>query len=73
LFNQGSSGAEFLCGAAGTSNNQWFVVAPCVSGDAACLAAVNRMASMLLSAKLAGKPVHVQRNVCDVTEIALKP
>lgn len=38
-----------------------------------CQAAVDRMAEMLLESKLSGVPVHVQRDVCLVTETALKP
>lgn len=38
-----------------------------------CYEAVDRMASMLLSAKLAQKAVHVQRDECIVTEVAMKP
>ena len=71
LFNSGSTGAEFRCGS-GTSG-QWFYVTACPSGNETCSAAMSRMASLLLSAKLAGKAVHVQRNQCVVTEVALKP
>ena len=71
LFNKGMSGAEFLCGTG--ARKQWFFVNACGATDSACLASVNRMASMLLSAKLAGKLIHVQRNGCEVTETALKP
>ena len=71
LFTQGTAGSEFFCktGAA----RQWFVISPCVASDTQCVAASNRMASMLLSAKLAGTAVHVQRSACAVTEVALKP
>lgn len=50
-------------------------VATAASGGsvAQCHKAVDRMASMLLAAKLAGKAVHVQRETCIVTEVALKP
>lgn len=71
LFDSGMSGPEFLCGT--VANRQWFFISACSTADSACLASVNRMASMLLSAKLAGKQVHVQRNGCEVTETALKP
>lgn len=71
LFSSGSTGSEFLCRT--SPNSQWFRISPCGSGSPECLAAVNRMASTLLAAKLAGKAVHVQRSGCDVTEVALKP
>jgi hypothetical protein len=71
LFENGMSGPEFLCGTG--ANRQWFFVSACSATDSACLAGVNRMASMLLSAKLAGKQIHVQRNNCEVTAAALKP
>jgi hypothetical protein len=71
LFENGMSGPEFLCGTG--ANSQWFYVSACSAADSVCLASVNRMASMLLSAKLAGKQVHVLRNNCEVTAAALKP
>lgn len=64
--------AEFECKSSG-SNRQWLIIAPCGSGDLQCLAAVNRMTSVLISAKLNSRRVHVQNDDCDVTEVALKP
>lgn len=69
LFDSGTSGAELQC----QTNNQWFVISACPSNDAGCIASVNRMGSALLAAKLGGRPVHVQRSGCEVTEVALKP
>jgi hypothetical protein len=69
LFESGQSGSEFKC----QGNQQWFQISACSANDQACIESVNRMASMLLAAKLAGRPVHVQRTNCLVTEIALKP
>ncbi len=71
LFDSGASGTEFECGTG--SRRQWFYVSECSGSNAQCLASANRIASMLLSAKLAGKKVHVQRSGCEVTEVALKP
>ncbi|MDC8003756.1 hypothetical protein POV27_06820 [Aureisphaera galaxeae] len=71
LFNEGNSGAEFRCSSA--RRGQWFVITPCDPNDNNCRAAVEKMGNMLLSAKLAGKKVHVQRSACECTEIALKP
>lgn len=68
MFKSGNSGEEFMCGA-----SQWFHIKACSSSDASCIAAVNRMGSMLLAAKMAGKPVHTQNSNCEVTEVALKP
>lgn len=69
LFKSGLNGEEFLC----QGTNQWFKISPCSANDAACIAAVNRMGSMLLGAKLSGKAVHVQNTNCEVSEVALKP
>lgn len=73
LLEPGASNGEFICSG---SNNVWFRIAACTDKDtdtAGCLASVERMGSMLLAAKLAGRPVHVQRNGCRVTEVAMKP
>lgn len=72
LFEEGSSGEEFKC-SPGSAREQWFYITACSAGDTACLASVNRMASMLLAAKLSGRAVHVQRNNCEVTDVNLKP
>lgn len=72
LFESGDSGSEFQCKSSGT-NRQWFKISACDSETSQCLEAVNRMASTLLAAKLSGKRVHVQRNQCEVSEVALKP
>lgn len=69
LFNAGPGSPEFLCGTG--TGAQWFTIAACT--DELCAAHVNRMASLLLAAKVSGKRVHVQRTVCAVTEVALKP
>ena len=72
LFESGTTGNEFHC-APGTTRPQWFVITPCTDQDASCLASVDRMASMLLAAKLSGKAVHIGWTDCEVTEVALKP
>ena len=69
LFNKGKGGAEIKC----SGKNVFFSVPKCDASNHACIAAVNRMASLLLSAKVAGKAVHVQRDKCTVTEVVLKP
>ncbi len=69
LFEEGFSGEEFEC----LTGGLFFHISPFTIGDAVCLSAVNRMASMLLAAKLSGKRVHVHRNACEVTHVALKP
>jgi hypothetical protein len=69
LFENGSSGDEFKC----QGNQQWFSIGACGTNEQGCIESVNRMASMLLAAKMAGRPVHVQRNNCLVTETAVKP
>lgn len=69
LFDNGPGSAEFQCGTG--ANSQWFYIVACT--EAMCVSRVNRMASMLLAAKVAGKRVHVQRSNCVVTEVALKP
>ena len=71
LFDSGATGAEFQCGTGGGA--QWFIIAACRRDDARCLSATNRMSSMLLSAKLAGKRVHIKRAACIVRGVALKP
>ena len=72
LFDQGTSGPEFECATAGT-DKQWLFVSPCAANDAACLASVGHMASLLLSAKVTARAVHVYRTGCEVTAVALKP
>ncbi len=69
LFDDGPGSAEFQCGTG--AKPQWFYIEACT--EALCVARVNRMASMLLAAKVSGKRVHVQRSNCVVTEVALKP
>lgn len=69
LFENGQSGNEFKC----QGNQQWFEISACGTNGQACVESVNRMASMLLAAKMAGRSVHVQRSNCLVTETALKP
>lgn len=69
LFEKGQSGNEFKC----QGNQQWFKISVCGANDQACIESVNRMASMLLAAKMAGRSVHVQQNNCLVTETALQP
>jgi len=72
LFDSGNSGPEFLCKASGT-DRQWLYISPCDPNSSACLSHVDRMASLLLTAKETGRPVHVLRVNCEVTEVALKP
>mgnify|MGYP000421190609 CR=1 FL=1 len=71
LFDSGSSGDEFMCGTG--RRGQWFEIEACSSNDSQCLSATNRMSSMLLSAKLAAKKVHIHRAACVVSGVALKP
>ena len=84
LFESGIGDSEFLCDLTpppGSSGPQWFRISSCAIGrgkgnksaGSTCLSSVDRMAEMLLRAKLEGVPVHVQRELCEVTEIALKP
>lgn len=69
LFQDGKSGDELEC----EKGNVWFEIAACEAEDAVCIASVNRMSSMLLAAKMAGKPIHLERNGCLVTQTGLKP
>jgi hypothetical protein len=84
LFDSGTDGDEFICNpdiptVPVEGGGQWFVIASCGHDDgnnaavSNCLSSVDRMAEMLLKAKLEGVPVHVTRNLCAVTETALKP
>jgi hypothetical protein len=86
LFESGTSGGEFICDPSIPTvpvegGGQWFVISACDTGHGkgnhsaspACLSTVDRMAEMLLEAKTAGIPVHVTRDLCSVTETALKP
>jgi hypothetical protein len=86
LFDSGTSGPEFICDPSIPTvpvegGGQWFVIHSCDVGQgqgnnsasSACLSSVDRMAEMLLKAKLQGAPVHVTRDLCTVTETALKP
>ena len=59
----------------------WFEIPACDIGQGkgnksaspSCLANQSRMGDMLLQAKLFSVPVHVQRDLCRVSEVALKP
>ena len=59
----------------------WFEIPSCdvgkgkgnKSASPSCLANQSRMGDMLLQAKLFSVPVHVQRDLCTVSEVALKP
>ena len=88
LFDSGVSGPEFICDETldfGDRGKQWFQISSCDIGkgkgnnsaSSTCLSSVDRMAEMLLKAKLEGVPVHVTRETdpdgCGVTETALKP
>jgi hypothetical protein len=84
LFDSGVAGPEFICDpdiptVPVEGGGQWFVINSCdhrqgnSSAVSNCLASVDRMAEMLLKAKLEGVPVHVTRDRCAVTETALKP
>ena len=82
LFDSGTDGDEFICDpdiptVPVEGGGQWFVIASCGQGSSSavsnCLSSVDRMAEMLLKAKLEGVPVHVTRDLCAVTETALKP
>jgi hypothetical protein len=88
LFESGTSGPEYICDVTlpfGDRGKQWFQISPCDVGQgkgnnsasSTCLSSVDRMAEMLLKAKLEGVPVHVTRETgpdrCGVTETALKP
>lgn len=68
LYASGESGEAFQCRADG---NTKLIIESCNSADNQCMAAVNRMASTLLAARLAGKTVHVENQNCTVTEVAL--
>lgn len=69
LFESGTSGEEFQCSDIGP----WFVIPACSDSDATCVRRRDRVASMLLAAKLAGRAIHVERSGCRVSEVALKP
>ena len=86
LFASGNSGPEYICDESlpfGDRGKQWFQISSCDIGNgkgnksasSTCLASVDRMAEMLLKAKLEGVPVYVTRepSQCAVTETALKP
>ncbi len=68
LFANGESGAEVKCwdGEAPT-----VFLAPACNDNATCIAKTNRMSSMLLSARLAGRPVTVGHEACVVFEVSL--
>ena len=59
----------------------WFEIPSCDIGNGkgnksaspSCIANQSRMGDMLLQAKLFSVPVHVQRDLCMVSEVALKP
>lgn len=59
----------------------WFKIDSCDIGNGkgnksaspTCTASVDRMAEMLLTAKVNRIPVHVHRDECAVSQVALKP
>lgn len=70
LFENGKSGAEQMC----RTDDPWFDVQGCTSPNAtSCVDYADRIANMLMNAKLAGKAVHVHQVTCTVFEVALKP
>ena len=71
LFARGRGGSEFRCSEG--SGGQWLRIRACSAADRSCLVSVERMAELLLAAKLHGKSVHVGRDGCTVTSVALKP
>ncbi len=86
LFASGTGGPEFICDPSLPTvpvegGGQWFVISSCDIGNgkgnesasSTCISSVDRMAEMLLKAKLEGVPVHVTRDLCAVSETALKP
>ena len=88
MFDTGTGGPEYICDESlpgGDRGGQWFQISSCSIGkgkgnnsaSASCLSSVDRMAEMLLRAKIEGIPVHVTREQypdrCGVTEVALKP
>jgi len=88
MFNTGTGGPEYVCDEsipAGDRGKHWFQISSCSIGNgkgnnsasSSCLSSVDRMAEMLLRAKIEGIPVHVTRETgparCGVTEVALKP
>lgn len=86
LFESGTGGPEFICDDSIPTfpvegGGQWFVISSCDTGQgkgnksasSTCISSVDRMAEMLLKAKLEGVRVHVTRDLCEVTETALKP
>ena len=70
---------EFKCDV--NETDPWFVIESCDVGNGAsnksasptCTASVERMADMLLTAKVNRIPVHVQNDDCAVRQVALKP
>ncbi len=68
LRELGDGNQVFSCEA----DTSWFYISPCSSDDPVCVAAVDRMASTLVAARLAGEPVSVERANCAVTEVALR-
>lgn len=62
---------EFQCGTGPQS--QWLYIRRCPLRNPACISAMDRMGEVLHQAKLMGWKVHVERNNCAVTEVALKP
>ena len=88
MFATGTGGPEYVCDEsipAGDRGKHWFQISSCSIGNgkgnnsasSSCLSSVDRMAEMLLRAKIEGIPVHVTRvtgpDRCGVTETALKP
>ena len=88
LFDSGTSGPEYICDItlpSGDRGKVWFQISSCdigqgkgnKSASSTCISSVDRMAEMLLKAKLGGVPIHVTRETnpdrCGVTETALKP
>lgn len=70
---------EFKCDVNGV--NPWFEIDSCDVGNGnsnksaspTCTTSVERMADMLLTAKVNRIPVHVERDDCAVSQVALKP
>ncbi len=73
LYETGDSGTTFQCSSATGSAGLWFVIQPCGDSKQQCLSANERMGSMLLASKLSSTPVHVHRDNCIASRVALAP
>ena len=54
------------------ARSQWWIIEPCNVDNRQCQLSTDRIAAMLLAAKLSGSQVYLKRSGCNVTETSIR-